>query len=178
MMSAFENLRVLTLVMGGAPVKGRRHHEAMAEVVVREPSPATGRRGGGRTPAYRSSTSASRPDDVLDRVWDWSHDDEHELERAGRASVDGPGRRLRPPPDATAARREGETGLFLDDLFTDAEVRGRGRRPRPDQPAQRDRARAAAHKVRWITAADNVTAQRLVRRRGRAAPTWLTYDLR
>ncbi len=71
---------------------------------------------------------------------------------------------------------EGETGLFLDDLFTDAEVRGRGvGRALIARLSEIAREQGAA-KVRWVTAPDNVTAQRLYDDVA-SRTDWLTYDL-
>jgi ribosomal protein S18 acetylase RimI-like enzyme len=71
---------------------------------------------------------------------------------------------------------EGETGLYLDDLFTAPEVRGRGvGRALIGRLAELAR-EAGAAKVRWMTAEDNHTAQRLYDDVAERT-TWLTYDL-
>jgi ribosomal protein S18 acetylase RimI-like enzyme len=66
--------------------------------------------------------------------------------------------------------------LFLDDLFTEASVRGRGvGRALILRLAEIARGRGAA-KVRWVTAHDNHTAQRLYDDVA-TRTDWVTYDL-
>ncbi|WP_146806563.1 GNAT family N-acetyltransferase [Cellulomonas persica] len=70
----------------------------------------------------------------------------------------------------------GSVGLFLDDLFTDPAARRSGvgaalLRAVSDLAAQR-----GASVVRWITAADNVTARALYDELGAQTP-WVTYDM-
>jgi GNAT superfamily N-acetyltransferase len=123
---------------------------------------------------YREFYECEPSDEVLDRVWGWLHDPDSEL--GGLVAV------LDGDVVGIAHHRsyvrpcEGETGLFLDDLFTEAGVRGRGiGRALIARLVQIARDRGAA-KVRWVTAPDNHTAQRLYDDVA-TRTDWLTYDL-
>lgn len=112
---------------------------------------------------------------VVDRVWGWIHDECNEVD-ALVAEVDG-------QVVGFAHHREfarpssGKRGLYLDDLFTDPNVRGQGvGRALINRLAEMAQERGI-DKVRWITAADNSTAQRLYDDLAERT-TWLTYDLR
>lgn len=114
------------------------------------------------------------PDDaVVERVWSWITDPAHET-NALVAEIDGAVvgiadyRRFARPSTGTV-------GLWLDDLFTDPALRGRGvgRALIAELQAMADRDGCSV--VRWITASDNVTAQRLYD--DIATRThWVTYD--
>ena len=66
--------------------------------------------------------------------------------------------------------------MFLDDLFTAPETRGRGvGRALIGRPAEIAREQGCG-KVRWVTAPDNRTAQRLYDDLAERTD-WLTYDL-
>ena len=68
-------------------------------------------------------------------------------------------------------------GLYLDDLFTAPETRGRGAASALLTDAA-ERARAGgASVVRWITAADNATARSVYDTHAVATP-WVTYDMK
>ncbi|MBV9831121.1 MAG: GNAT family N-acetyltransferase [Marmoricola sp.] len=123
---------------------------------------------------YREFYECEPSEQVLDSVWGWLHDPDHELGGLV-ALVDG--RVVGIAHHRSYVRpSEAETGLFLDDLFTDAEVRGRGvGRALIARLAEIARERGAA-KVRWVTAADNHTAQRLYDQVA-TRTSWLTYDL-
>lgn len=67
-------------------------------------------------------------------------------------------------------------GLYLDDLFTSPEARGRGvGRALLDRAAE-IAGEGEASVVRWITAADNATARGLYDQLAVATP-WVTYDM-
>ena len=71
----------------------------------------------------------------------------------------------------------GKRGLYLDDLFTEPDLRRRGvGRALINGLAELARERGL-DKVRWITAEDNATAQRLYDDLAERT-TWVTYDLR
>jgi GNAT superfamily N-acetyltransferase len=124
--------------------------------------------------AYREFYELDEEPEVVERVWGWIQDQAHEV-NALVAVADGEvvgfaHHRLYARP------AEGGTGLFLDDLFTAAHVRGRGvARALINQLAELARERGAA-KVRWVTAADNATAQRLYDDIAERTD-WVTYDL-
>lgn len=124
--------------------------------------------------AYREFYELEERPEVVERVWGWIQDDQHEV-NALVAVVDGEvvgfaHHRLYSRPS------EGATGLFLDDLFTASQLRGRGvGRALIDRLAELARELGAA-KVRWVTAPDNTTAQRLYDDLADRTD-WLTYDL-
>ena len=148
----------------------------MTEVVVRDLEPGDREAWRRLFAAYREFYECDPADHerVLERVWGWLGDDAHEL--GGLVAV---------VDDAVvgfAHHRsysrpcEGETGLFLDDLFADASTRGRGiGRALIVRLTEIARERGAA-KVRWVTAPDNHTAQRLYDDIAERTD-WLTYDL-
>ncbi len=148
----------------------------MSEVVVRNLETADREDWRRMFAAYREfyECEPEQDEQVLDRVWGWLHDDAHELGGLV-ALVDD--RVVGFAHHRSYCRPcEGETGLFLDDLFTDASVRGRGvGRALITRLTEIARSRGAA-KVRWVTAPDNHTAQRLYDDIA-ARTDWLTYDL-
>jgi GNAT superfamily N-acetyltransferase len=125
--------------------------------------------------AYRTFYEYDEEQDVVDRVWGWINDDTHET-NALVALVDD-------EVVGFAHHREfarpssGKRGLFLDDLFTRPDVRGKGV-GRALISALGEMAQWRGYgKVRWITAADNHTAQRLYDDLAQKT-TWVTYDYR
>ncbi len=124
--------------------------------------------------AYREFYELEEEPEVVERVWGWLQDPGHE-EHALVALVDGDvvgfaHHRLYSRPS------EGATGLFLDDLFTLPQVRGRGvGRALITRLSELAREHGAA-KVRWVTAPDNTVAQRLYDDLADRTD-WLTYDL-
>ncbi len=125
--------------------------------------------------AYRTFYEYDEQQDVVDRVWEWINDDAHET-NALVALLDD-------DIVGFAHHREfarpssGKRGLYLDDLFTDPSVRGKGVGraliTRLGEMAQE----RGFNKVRWITAEDNHTAQRLYDDMAEKT-TWVTYDYR
>lgn len=146
----------------------------MTDVLVRAIAPSDEQDWRRLFAAYREFYELQPDDAVLDRVWGWIHDPDH-LVNALVAEVEGrvvglAHHRLYARPS------EGEAGLYLDDLFTDADARGRGvGRALIGRLAETAREHGAA-KVRWMTAEDNHTAQRLYDAVARRT-TWVTYDL-
>ena len=145
-----------------------------AAVVVRPVEPEDREAWTALFRGYRTFYEIEESPEVVDRVWGWLQDAAHEVE-AIVAVVDGQvvgfaHHRSYSRPS------EGETGLFLDDLFTAADVRGRGvARALIERLTKIARERGAA-KVRWVTAPDNHTAQRLYDDVA-TRTDWLTYDL-
>jgi len=143
-------------------------------VVVRPLEPADHDAWAPLFAAYREFYELDDEPEVVQRVWGWLQDPGHE-ENALVALVDGDivglaHHRLYSRPS------EGATGLFLDDLFTASEVRGRGvGRALINRLAELALERGAA-KVRWVTAPDNIVAQRLYDDLAERTD-WLTYDL-
>jgi GNAT superfamily N-acetyltransferase len=125
--------------------------------------------------AYRTFYEYDEDQDVVDRVWGWINDDTHET-NALVAVVDD-------EVVGFAHHREfarpssGKRGLYLDDLFTRPDVRGNGvGRALITRLGELARERGF-NKVRWITAQDNHTAQRLYDDLAEKT-TWVTYDHR
>ncbi len=124
--------------------------------------------------AYREFYELDEDPEVVERVWTWIQDPTHET-NALVAVLEGAlvgfaHHRLYARPS------EGGKGLFLDDLFTRADLRAQGvGRALVDRLAGIARENACS-KVRWVTAADNVVAQRLYDRIAERT-SWLTYDL-
>lgn len=67
-------------------------------------------------------------------------------------------------------------GLYLDDLFTAPDARGRGVATALLRSASRRASAEGANIVRWITASDNDVARRLYDRVA-SATQWVTYDM-
>ena len=152
-----------------------RHDEQMTSaVVVRPIEPADHDAWAPLFAAYREFYELEDEPDVVDRVWGWIQDEAHEV-NALVAEVDGEIVGFA-HHRGYARPAEGGSGLFLDDLFTAAHVRGKGvGRALINRLADMARERGAA-KVRWVTAADNATAQRLYDDIAERTD-WVTYDL-
>ena len=145
-----------------------------ADVVVRPIEPADRDVWARLFAAYREFYELDEEPEVVDLVWGWIQDEQHEV-NALVALRDGEvvgfaHHRLYARPS------EGGKGLFLDDLFTAPQGRGRGvGRALINRLAEMARDHGAA-KVRWVTATDNVTAQRLYDAMAERTE-WVTYDL-
>jgi GNAT superfamily N-acetyltransferase len=109
-------------------------------------------------------------------TWDWVRDGEHGL--VGLVAVDEHDRPVALANLRWFARPSSATvGLYLDDLFTAPEARGRGAASALLTDAA-ERARAGgASVVRWITAADNAAARSVYDLHAVATP-WVTYDMK
>jgi GNAT superfamily N-acetyltransferase len=114
-------------------------------------------------------------DERADRVWSDLLDDGHES--FGLVAVDDDDR-----PVGLAHCREfarplaGSRGLYLDDLFTGPEARGGGIATTLLEAIRELARERGLTVVRWITASDNVRAQRVYDRVA-TKTAWLTYDL-
>ena len=116
-------------------------------------------------------TAFDRP--ILDGVWAWLMDDAAPVR--AYVAVDGADvigfAHYRHQPDTFTAG----AGWFLDDLYVDPKHRGTGS---ATALIEEIASYAAAHgggTLRWITADDNVTAQRVYDRLATRA-TWVTYE--
>lgn len=123
--------------------------------------------------AYREFYKLAESEEVVSCAWGWFMDPRHEC-KALVAEVDGAivgfahHRRFSSPYTGT-------TGIFLDDLFTDPEVRGRGV-GRALIGRLTDMAGAEGRAVvQWVTAEDNHTAQALYNTLATRA-SWVTYE--
>ena len=108
---------------------------------------------------YRTFYENPHDEAVAERVWGWLLDPAHQVEGLV-AELDGAvvgiahWRRFERPS-------VGETGIYLDDLFADPAARGRGVGAALIAQLQQIARDEGATVVRWITADDNATAQRL-----------------
>ena len=114
------------------------------------------------------------PAETLDLVWNWLRDKNHELTaqvaREAQSLVGLAHFRVFARPLA------GATGLFLDDLFVDADARRDGI-GNALLSAVADEARShGCPVVRWITADDNYAARSLYDRVAERT-MWVTYDM-
>ncbi len=110
---------------------------------------------------------------IAERVWGWLLDPAHEseglvAERDGDLVGFAHWRRFARP-------LAGETGIYLDDLYAAESARGLGVGHALVVRLQEIAAAEGATVVRWITADDNVIAQRLYDRIA-TKTSWLTYD--
>jgi GNAT superfamily N-acetyltransferase len=123
--------------------------------------------------AYRVFYKLEESEEVVSTAWGWFMDPKHEC-NALVAEVDGEilgfahHRRMSSPYTATS-------GIFLDDLFTTPEARGKG-----IGRALIGRLTDMAHSegrafVQWMTAEDNHTAQALYNTLA-TRTGWLVYD--
>jgi GNAT superfamily N-acetyltransferase len=113
-------------------------------------------------------------DSVLDGVWAWLMDNDHVL-NALVAEHDGTIvgiANYRAVPDTFSAGTE----WYLDDLFVDPMARGNGAATALIERLK-EIAATTNGTLRWITAADNATAQRVYDRVATKA-TWVTYEVR
>ena len=112
--------------------------------------------------------------DVLSGVWGWLTDDSHEV--SALVAVDGSGALV----GFAHYRRLADTftagpGWFLDDLYVAPSARGAGAATALIDAVAEHAAANGGGTLRWITAADNHTAQRVYDRVA-ARATWVTYE--
>lgn len=110
----------------------------------------------------------------LDTVWRWIHDPAHEVDALLARSGESVLGLAHFRPFARPLR--GETGLFLDDLFVDPQVRGRGVGAALLDAVKHEAQRRGCAMVRWITADDNYRARALYDQHA-VRTTWVTYDM-
>ncbi|BDZ50120.1 hypothetical protein GCM10025867_23610 [Frondihabitans sucicola] len=124
---------------------------------------------------YRDFYRLAPDDDVVERVWGWILRRENGLR--GLVAVDEADGPIGLATVRTFARpSSGTVGLYLDDLFTSPESRGRGAGSALLARLATLAAEDGASVVRWITAADNNTARSVYDAHATATP-WVTYDL-
>lgn len=123
--------------------------------------------------AYRDFYRLTADEAVVQRVWSWIVDPHHQMHSIV-AEIDGVVVGIadyRP----FARPSTGTTGMWLDDLFTDPEHRGRGIGRSLIEYLQ-DMAQQHGYSiVRWITADDNRGAQQLYDTIANRT-NWVTYD--
>lgn len=122
---------------------------------------------------YRDFYRLADSEDVVSTVWGWLMNESHEshglvAEHDGAIIGIAHFRRFARPST-------GSTGLWLDDLFTDPDARGKGA-GRALITALTDLAAAEGLSVvRWITAENNERAQELYNQVA-SRTMWVTYD--
>jgi len=122
-------------------------------------------------------TFYKQPEDLaaVGRTWQWVRGSQHGL--VGLVAVNEQDK-----PVALANLRwfarpsTGTMGLYLDDLFTAPDARGRGAGRALLHRASELARDGSANVVRWITAADNAAARHLYDTVAAATP-WVTYDM-
>lgn len=121
---------------------------------------------------YRVDQTAA----MRDTVWAWLMDEGHGTE--GLVACDADGAVIGLAHFRAFARPlSASTGGFLDDLFVDPDLRGKGA-AEALITGLRDIGQARGWSViRWITAADNVRARSLYARVAVETP-WVTYDIK
>jgi len=145
----------------------------VTEVTVRSIEPRDKGRWRELFQAYRDFYQLDQSDEIITRVWGWLSDSDHEVQGLV-AEIDGVIRGI------AHYRRfsrpsTGSVGIWLDDLYSDKQIRGRGvGRALISQLTQLAAAEGKSV-VRWITAADNTDAQVLYDRLAKRTD-WITYD--
>jgi GNAT superfamily N-acetyltransferase len=143
-------------------------------VVIRPPNAADHDQWAALFRAYRDFYRLTPDDAVVERVWSWIVDPGHETDALVAATANGAligiahFRRFARP--AT-----GSVGIYLDDLFTDVEHRSTGVGRALITAVTDIGSREGCSIVRWMTAGDNRTAQRLYASLA-IRTSWLTYD--
>lgn len=122
---------------------------------------------------YRAFYKLMEDETVISTVWEWLNDPAHECnalvaEDAGRIVGLAHYRTFSRPSTGTV-------GIWLDDLFTDPEARGRGAGRALIGTLTNIADAQGRSVVRWITAEDNHQAQVLYNQVA-TRTSWVTYD--
>jgi RimJ/RimL family protein N-acetyltransferase len=146
---------------------------APSQLSVRPTSPDDESRWKELFRAYREFYHLPESEETVSRVWSWIVDPDHEVQSLV-AEVDG---RIVAIADFRRFSRPstGSVGIWLDDLFTDPEVRGSGAGRALIARLQEIAAEEGRSVVRWITASDNEQAQVLYDKVA-TKTNWVTYD--
>ena len=124
--------------------------------------------------AYRTFYKLTPDEAIVERVWSWIHDPGHETHALLAISKDAQVIGLAHYRQF-ARPSTGSVGLWLDDLFTDPEHRGKGIGRNLINTITGIAERDGCSVVRWITAADNLPGQQLYDTLA-TKTTWITYD--
>ena len=118
---------------------------------------------------YKTDFSAT----VLDGVWHWLMNAESPLEAVVAVSDDRVVgfAHYRALPDTFTASNE----WYLDDLYVEPALRGSGAGSALIEAVSERASSDGGGKLRWITAADNVTAQSVYDKLA-TRTTWVTYE--
>lgn len=144
-----------------------------AEITVRPTDPADEARWRELFRAYREFYKLPASEEVVSRVWNWIQDPHSECwglvaELEGQVVGIAEHRKFIRPST-------GSVGIWLDDLFTDPAVRGKGVGRALIERLQEMAAAEGCSVVRWITADDNHQAQALYDTLAKRT-NWVTYD--
>lgn len=145
----------------------------MSDSVIRPATPADKATWAPLFAAYREFYRQTADDAVVQRVWSWILDPQHET-HCVVAEIDDVIVGIA-HYRAYARPLAGATGIWLDDLFTDPHSRGNGIGRGLIEYLQGLARRDGHSIVRWTTAEDNATAQRLYDTLA-TRTTWVTYD--
>lgn len=125
---------------------------------------------------YRSFYLLPEDAEAVARTWQWVLGGRHGI--VGLVAVDEAHRPVALANARWFARPSTATmGLYLDDLFTAPEARGRGAASALLKYASKYAAAEGASVVRWITAADNASTRSVYDTHATATP-WVTYDMK
>ena len=144
--------------------------------MIRRPTPADFDAWAALYAGYGAFYKVTQTPAMRQQVWDWIHDPAHPL--TALVATDEAGTltgiaHYRPYPRPLSATTAG----FLDDLFVNPDLRGRGI-ARALIAAITDEGRARGwSSIRWLTAADNATARALYDQVASATP-WVTYEIK
>lgn len=132
---------------------------------------------------YREFYKQERSDDVVNTVWSWIRDPKHATEAlVAVASSDDTGGNKKLILGGLAHHRrwpnplKGKTCLYLDDLFTLPELRGKGIATLLIQALSAMAKQEGLGVLRWTTDKDNTTARRLYDSLA-TATSKVTYDM-
>lgn len=125
---------------------------------------------------YRAPTS----DEHQRQIWGWIHD-QHRVEALVAVELDGAGAEVGEPRGLAHLREwvrplRGLVCGYLDDLFVDPSVRGRGAVDALFAEMSRLGVGRGWPIIRWTTADDNYRARSVYDRRA-TRTTWITYDM-
>ncbi|MFD1860849.1 GNAT family N-acetyltransferase [Aeromicrobium camelliae] len=124
---------------------------------------------------YRSFYRLSDDPGAVTTTWQWVRDGQHGL--VGLVAVEDD-RLIALANLRSFARPSTATiGLYLDDLFTAPEARGRGAAGALLGRAAEYAGQTGCSVVRWVTAADNVSARSVYDAHAEATQ-WVTYEMR
>lgn len=122
---------------------------------------------------YREFCGRPQNAEVVDQVWRWLNDADHEV----RGIVAAVGDRVAGIAHFRSFARtvDANSGLHLDDLYIDRDFRGNGVARALLDAMGEIAAAENAEFVRWVTAEDNTNAQRLYDRVAERTE-WVTYE--
>lgn len=125
---------------------------------------------------YGAFYKVAQTPEMRERVWGWIHDPAHPL--TALVATDDAGAltgiaHYRPYPRPLSATTAG----FLDDLFVNPTLRGRGIARALIEAISAEGRDKGWSSIRWLTAPDNATARALYDQMATATP-WVTYEIK